>query len=159
MKYVLWAIIVIIILGGAWWLLMPQSTIQPETDANATAGTQLAGSDTGDTTGMVGGDAAVNTDTSVTAAPTVIVDISGQNFSFSKKEIRVKEGDIVQINFTAGDMMHDWVLDEFNARTKIVKAGESTSVTFVADKKGTFEYYCSVGQHRANGMVGSLIVE
>jgi plastocyanin len=29
----------------------------------------------------------------------------------------------------------------------------------VADKKGTFEYYCSVGQHRALGMKGKLVVE
>ena len=34
-----------------------------------------------------------------------------------------------------------------------------TFVEFTVDKTGTFEYYCSVGQHRANGMVGNLIVE
>lgn len=34
-----------------------------------------------------------------------------------------------------------------------------TSVTFVADTLGTFEYYCSVGNHRAQGMVGNLVVE
>jgi len=32
-------------------------------------------------------------------------------------------------------------------------------VTFVADKAGEYEFYCSVGQHRANGMVGKLIVK
>jgi len=40
-----------------------------------------------------------------------------------------------------------------------VTPGTPTSVTFVADKTGTFEYYCSVGNHRAQGMVGKLIVE
>lgn len=34
-----------------------------------------------------------------------------------------------------------------------------TSVTFVADETGTFEYYCSVGNHRGQGMIGKLIVE
>jgi len=32
-------------------------------------------------------------------------------------------------------------------------------VEFTADTPGEFEYYCSVGQHRANGQVGKLIVE
>jgi plastocyanin len=93
------------------------------------------------------------------ANPTVTIDISGKNFEFDKKEIRVKEGDIVQINFVSASGFHDWVVDEFNARTAQVRDGGQSSVTFVADKKGTFEYYCSVGQHRANGMVGKLIVE
>ncbi len=34
-----------------------------------------------------------------------------------------------------------------------------TFVEFTADKKGTFEYYCSVGEHRVNGMKGKFIVE
>ena len=30
---------------------------------------------------------------------------------------------------------------------------------FTADKAGSFEYYCSVGEHKAMGMVGTLKVE
>src|SRR3990167_9256749 len=37
--------------------------------------------------------------------------------------------------------------------------GQSASVEFTADKAGGFEYYCSVGTHRAMGMVGAFIVE
>lgn len=88
-----------------------------------------------------------------------VFEISGENFAFSQKEIRVKEGDTVTINFTSANGFHDFVVDEFNARTNQVKAGEASSVTFVADKTGTFEYYCSIGSHRANGMVGKLVVE
>ncbi|KKS22075.1 MAG: Plastocyanin, partial [Candidatus Roizmanbacteria bacterium GW2011_GWC2_41_7] len=55
--------------------------------------------------------------------------------------------------------MHDFNLDEFNVDGTVVKEGESTMVEFVADQAGDFEYYCSVGQHRANGMVGTLTVE
>jgi plastocyanin len=29
----------------------------------------------------------------------------------------------------------------------------------VADKNGSYEYYCSVGNHRASGMVGVITVE
>lgn len=87
-------------------------------------------------------------------------DISGKNFEFDLAEIRVKEGDTVTINFTSESGFHDWVVDEFDAATDQVRPDDGvTSVTFVADQKGTFEYYCSVGSHRANGMVGNLIVE
>lgn len=85
--------------------------------------------------------------------------ISGKPFEFSVKEIRVKQGDKVRIDFTSTQGLHDWVVDEFNAKTKQLTAGQSESVTFKADKTGTFEYYCSVGNHRQMGMVGKLIVE
>lgn len=83
----------------------------------------------------------------------------GFDFGYDLKEIRVKEGDTVTINLTVSDGFHDWVIDEFGAATKQIRTGDTASVTFVADKTGTYEYYCSVGQHRANGMVGKLIVE
>lgn len=88
-------------------------------------------------------------------------EVEGKPFEFSMKEIRVKEGDTVRITFKNTEGMHDWTIDEFNARTKQIQAGESDTVEFVANKKGTFEYYCSVGNgfHRQQGMVGKLIVE
>jgi nitrite reductase (NO-forming) len=87
------------------------------------------------------------------------VDIKGLNYAFDVKEIKVKLNDKVKINFTNTEGFHDFKIDEYNVATKQIKAGETESVEFVADKAGTFEYYCSVGQHRANGMFGKIIVE
>lgn len=85
--------------------------------------------------------------------------VTGANFAFTPKEIRVKQGDTVRITFTSGSGLHDWNLDEFNAATNVVASGKSEAIEFVADKAGEYEYYCSVGNHRAMGMVGKLIVE
>lgn len=85
--------------------------------------------------------------------------VEGTPFSFSLKEIKVSKGDTVKVAFTNKKGMHDFVIDEFNAKTKQLKAGETEEITFVASKSGTFEYYCSVGTHRQQGMVGKLIVE
>ncbi len=90
--------------------------------------------------------------------------ITGNNFRFfmdgiESPDLRVNEGDRVRIDFTNEEGFHDWKIDEFNASTAQISAGQSESIEFVADRKGTFEYYCSVGQHRANGMKGNLIVE
>jgi len=90
---------------------------------------------------------------------TKAIEISAVNFSFSMDEIRIKKGDTVTINFASKDGFHDWTIDEFNASAERVNTGDSTSVTFVADQAGTFEYYCSVGSHRNLGMKGNLIVE
>lgn len=85
--------------------------------------------------------------------------ITGSNFSFSTTELKVKKGEKVKIIFQSKGGLHDWTVDEFNAKTRQIKDGESAEVEFVADKAGTFEYYCSVGQHRTMGMKGKLIVE
>ena len=96
--------------------------------------------------------------------PDVTFKLTGEMFKFvmdgvDNPDLHVKVGQAVQIQFSSTDGFHDWVVDEFNARTEKVNTGGSTSVTFVADKAGTYEYYCSVGQHRAMGMKGKLIVE
>lgn len=85
--------------------------------------------------------------------------VDGSPFKFSVTEMRVKKGDTVKVTFTNKEGFHDWKLDEFKVGTKQLSAGASETVTFVADKTGTFEYYCSVANHRAQGMVGKLIVE
>lgn len=95
----------------------------------------------------------------VEAPAPATVNITGKSFEFSQSEIRVQEGQTVTVNFTSTGGLHDWVVDEFDAATGKVSTDGSTSVTFVADKAGTYEYYCSVGNHRAQGMVGTLIVE
>jgi carboxymethylenebutenolidase len=99
-----------------------------------------------------------------TVTSTKVFKVSGKNFRFymdgkESPELRVKQGDRVRIEFTNEEGFHDWVIDEFNAKTKRINGRESDSVEFIADKKGTFEYYCSVGTHRQMGMNGNLIVE
>jgi plastocyanin len=86
-------------------------------------------------------------------------DVKGLNYSFDVKEIRVKLKDKVRINFTNTEGFHDFKIDELGVSTKVIKAGEMESVEFIANKVGVFDYFCSVGQHRANGMWGKIIVE
>lgn len=89
----------------------------------------------------------------------VTFNVEGGNFYFAPRTMTVKKGSTVQVNFTNKDGFHDLVIDEFaGAKTPQLKDGEKASITFVADKAGTFEYYCSVGTHRQMGMKGTLIV-
>lgn len=85
--------------------------------------------------------------------------VTASNFKYSLNEIKVKKGDKVRIVLSNDGGFHDWVVDELNAKTKRISAGQTDTIEFVADKVGTFEYYCSVMNHRQMGMKGNLIVE
>jgi nitrite reductase (NO-forming) len=94
-----------------------------------------------------------------TPAPRVVeVELDAFSFGYSIEEIEVNEGDTVRIIMTNTGGSHDWDLDEFGVDGPVISGGQTTTMEFVADKKGSFEYYCSVGSHRAAGMVGTLIV-
>ena len=101
-----------------------------------------------------------NADSNVKAnAPVKQFMVTASNFAYDLKNIAVKKGDMVVIVFKNAEGMHDLKIDEFNASTSQLQAGGTQTIKFVADKTGTFEYYCSVGAHRAMGMKGNLIVE
>jgi heme/copper-type cytochrome/quinol oxidase subunit 2 len=85
--------------------------------------------------------------------------VEAGSFYFKPAEIRVKKGEVVTIQLTSKDMMHDFNIDALGVKLPITRSGSTNSVTFTADTAGTFEYYCSVGNHRAQGQVGTLIVE
>lgn len=87
-----------------------------------------------------------------------IVVEGSSSFRFAPTKITVKKGEPVTIVFKNTGGFHDFVIDEFKVATKQIQAGQSEEVTFTPDKAGSFEFYCSVGNHRAMGMVGTLTV-
>jgi len=84
--------------------------------------------------------------------------VTGQNFSFSPSVITVKKGDKVKITFKNTSGFHDFVIDNYGVATKQTQSPTTEVLEFTADKIGSFEYYCSVGTHRAMGMKGTLVV-
>ena len=94
-----------------------------------------------------------------TTSKTVEVAVEGSQFKFLPATIKAKKGDTVVVMFKSMGGMHDFMIDEFEVATNQIGDGEEEEMEFVADKIGTFEYYCSVDGHRQLGMVGKLIVE
>lgn len=88
-----------------------------------------------------------------------VVEMEAGSFYYKPNAIEVSKGQKVKIVMKAVSMMHDFNIDELGVKMPIVKNGETGTVEFTADKVGSFEYYCSVGQHRANGQVGTLTVK
>ena len=92
------------------------------------------------------------------SSPLKEINVTNQGLTFVPAEIRVRRGDTLRLTFEVRAGFHDWKLDAFSASTRQLSRGQKDTVEFVVDRAGTFEYYCSVGNHRAQGMVGRLIV-
>lgn len=75
--------------------------------------------------------------------------------------ISVSQGNLIQFHLINEDRnqlnnlsKHNLNIDEFNVHTKDLGYFQSESITFVADKLGTFDYYCSIHPN----MKGSITV-
>jgi plastocyanin len=154
-KLVVIGVLVLVVVGGGyWWMANNKGGSVNKTETTEVKTNNNEGSVTN--TMPVNGSGA---EEMVVAGEAKEFTVVGKNFRFNPAEIRVKKGETVRVLFKSEDMKHDFMIDEFEVATAQLGAGEEEEVEFVADKVGTFEYYCSVGQHRANGMVGKLIVE
>lgn len=87
------------------------------------------------------------------------IEVEAGSFYYQPNVIRVKKGETIKLTLNSVDMMHDFNIDELDVSIPVTAGGQSATVEFTADTVGTFEFYCSVGEHRANGQVGTLIVE
>lgn len=85
--------------------------------------------------------------------------VTATDFAYDVKEIKAKQGDSLVIAFTNSEGTHDFVIDELGVNSGVLSAGETMNMTIPTDKPGTYEFYCSVGQHREMGMKGVLIIE
>ena len=142
---VLVVVITLAILGG-WWIKGRGGESVPLPIEPNMADAEPAGTDVGMEEGTV--------PETITKTFTV----TGSNFAFDPSTITVSKGDTVKIIFKNSGGTHDWKIDEFRVATPRINGGQEATVEFVADKAGSFEYYCSVGTHRQMGMKGTLIV-
>jgi|SRR6185503_2798881 hypothetical protein len=69
------------------------------------------------------------------------------------------KGNLQSIHFTNGDYdthsKHNFNIDAFNVHTRDLGYFESQTITFLADKAGTFEYYCTLHPE----MKGNITIE
>ena len=88
----------------------------------------------------------------------IIVD--GEEFSFSPARISVKEGEKVKLTFNnVGSFPHNLKVEGLNIGTSTIGGGESETIEFTVEEGGTYSTFCSVANHRAQGMEGVLTAE
>lgn len=81
------------------------------------------------------------------------ISIDAERFKFSPNVVRVKQGETIMLMIDNADTMHGINIPAFNAKG-------NNMVTFKADKKGEFKFYCeNMCGSGHSGMRGTLIVE
>ena len=70
-----------------------------------------------------------------------VIQITAKKFEYNPKEISVKKGVPVVLQFTSLDRLHGFNCPGLKIRTDIVPEKEN-KVRFVPDKAGTFPFHC-----------------
>lgn len=84
-----------------------------------------------------------------------------EDFSYSPNTIAGAPGMPLRIKLTNTQGMHDFVIPELGVASGVIQQGEDTIFEFTIPESAankTYEFYCSIGNHREMGMVGTLLV-
>lgn len=171
MKQIIWSIIAgfsLLILSGCS-LFRPSPPLTPRPAVPVLQGPIVEMVSTGENVATKTDETAIpavpeKTPTPVTPAPktntyvpqTKTFTITAKDFSFSPTSIRVKQGDTVKVVFVNTAWIHTLRFDAFDVQTKTLNPWETTQLSFVASKKWSFVYYCTI---HGQAMKGTLIVE
>ncbi|HUI87581.1 MAG TPA: copper-containing nitrite reductase [Anaerolineales bacterium] len=90
----------------------------------------------------------------------VFIGVGGDIDGMVNPTLKADVGDTVNIKLTSGDgAEHNIAFPDFNVDSPHVSGqGNSIAVSFLADKGGSFVYYCSMPGHREAGMEGRFVV-
>ena len=70
-----------------------------------------------------------------------VIQITAKRFEYTPKEISVKKGVPVVLEFTSQDRLHGFNCPGLKIRTDI-PPGKASTLRFVPDKAGTFPFHC-----------------
>jgi len=84
-------------------------------------------------------------------------DIEAFQFGFEPSVIEVNQGDVVKITAKSRDVPHGLKISAFNVNMALDK--NPKTIEFVANRKGEFDYFCSIPCGSGHGkMRGKLVV-
>lgn len=69
--------------------------------------------------------------------------IDARQFAYSPSELTVNAGDTVTIQLISTDVVHGLYVDDYDVSVE-ADPGQSTTLTFIADKPGSFRFRCNV---------------
>lgn len=85
--------------------------------------------------------------------------VTMKKYAIEPSVIRVKSGEIVELEITAADVQHGFDIPDLGIKTP-VQPGKPATVTFKAPARGEYRIACGVicGPHHED-MVGKLVVQ
>jgi heme/copper-type cytochrome/quinol oxidase subunit 2 len=70
-------------------------------------------------------------------------EIDARQYAYSPSELKVNPGDIVTIHLVSTDVVHGLFVDGYDVSVT-ADPGQTATLTFVADKPGSFRFRCNV---------------
>jgi len=70
-------------------------------------------------------------------------EIDARQYAYSPSELRVNQGDTVTIHLVSTDVVHGLYVDGYNVSVE-ANPGQTATLTFTADKAGSFRFRCNV---------------
>ena len=121
----------------------------------ACGGGDHSGMDTSDESGMTHDSESMKNQSVVPGSPVIPVEAGA--YTFTPKKISLKAGEDVIIVLTSLDIAHDFYVDGVG---HIVHAGARKTAEggLMIDKPGTYKFWCTVKDHKKDGMTGTLTV-
>jgi len=84
--------------------------------------------------------------------------VSARRHAFDPARLEVHLGDLVKVTLRSEDIPHSFVVDTYRI-SKRVGAGGTVTFEFLADRAGTFPFYCSLTiEDGCREMKGQLVV-
>jgi heme/copper-type cytochrome/quinol oxidase subunit 2 len=72
-----------------------------------------------------------------------ILEIDARQYAYSPSEIRVNQGDTITLHLVSTDVVHGIYIDGYDLSFE-ADPGQTTTMTFIADKPGSFRFRCNV---------------
>lgn len=69
--------------------------------------------------------------------------LDARQFAYSPSELKVNAGDTVTIQLVSTDVVHGLYVDDYDVSVE-ADPGQSATLTFVADKAGSFRFRCNI---------------
>ncbi len=152
--FIITAVVIVLLIGVGVVMLQRGQKNSDNTIVNQGESTDQTTQPSSETTGAITPTSEITTEGDIKT-----ITIEAGSFYYKPSEIKVKKGDKVKVVMNSVSMMHDFNIDELNVKIPVTQSGKTGTVEFTADKIGTYEFYCSVGNHRQMGQIGTLIVE
>jgi len=88
------------------------------------------------------------------------ITIDSYKWGFTQSPVNINKGDKVRVRVTSSSGIHGIAIPDFGVATSRISPGQEQVVEFVADKSGSFDYFCNVpcgSGHRS--MRGQIVVD
>lgn len=86
------------------------------------------------------------------------VSVKARKYAFEPARIDVNEGDLVQVTLSSEDIPHSFTIDAYRI-AKQARPGQAVRFEFLADKAGSFPFYCDLRiDDGCRHMRGELVV-